>query len=92
VPLISTLNTVSCAGEETQIVRSTGILPKAIDIGDPPGFDTSTFKPSDILAIALTRLGIFRHSAACLISGTTDISVTEIGATAIGLLRNHLIC
>ena len=83
VPLISTLKTVSSAGDVTEMVRSTGILPRAMDRGAPE-FATSTFTPWESLVSAATTAPMFNVSAATFRSGTTVTGAIEIGPTATG--------
>jgi len=78
VPLISTLKTVSAAGEVTDMVRSTGILPRAMENGAPE-LATSIFTPSDNLVSASTIAATFSNSAADLRSGTTVMGAIEMG-------------
>ncbi len=92
VPLISTLKTDSEVGEETDMVRSTGILPRETDSGardkGEAELPISTFTPWDNLVMAPTRAAKSMLLAASERSGMTLIGATSTFPRAMGFFSS----
>lgn len=92
VPLISTLNTDSDVGEETDMVRSTGILPRETDSGATERGEAelpiSTLTPWDNLVMAPTRAPKSMLLAASERSGMTVMGATSTGPRKMGFFSS----